>query len=72
MMTKASTIPSVYRELTRAERAIHAGNLLRDIASFVKPSEFPGLAAKVRSAIKSADGAANNARRFEARELRGG
>lgn len=38
---------------------------LKRIARYVTPETFPGLAKKVRSAIKSAQGALNNARRFE-------
>jgi hypothetical protein len=48
-------------------KLIHAQMAIGDlklIASYIKPAEFPGLARKIRSAIKSAEGARNNAKRF--------
>jgi hypothetical protein len=48
----------------RYTRAQIAAKDLRHVADYIKPADFPGLAAKLRSAIKSADGAVRNARRF--------
>ena len=62
------------RKARRADGATHrriaseiALAQLKAMASMIKPADFPGLAAKIRSAIKSAGGAVRNARRMEAK-----
>jgi hypothetical protein len=57
----------------RYTRAITALNELKRIRNYVTagagtPAAMPGLARKIRSAIKSAQGAVNNAWRFANRE----
>ena len=44
-------------------RAVIALKDLRHIADYIKPSDYPGLARKIRSAIASAGGAVRNAER---------
>lgn len=49
---------------TRLARAILAVAALKSLAAYIQPAEFPGLAKKVRSAIKSAEGAVRHAERM--------
>jgi hypothetical protein len=50
---------------SRLKRAERAAADLRVIARYLRPEDAPGLAKKIRSAIKSADGAVRNAQRFQ-------
>jgi len=53
----------------RYTRAATALRDLRHVADYIKPADFPGLSAKIRSAIKSADGAVRHAMNRSYREL---
>jgi hypothetical protein len=51
----------LWLRVTRADTALRQ---LQQIADYITPGDFPGLAKKIRSAIKSAEGALRNAQRF--------